>query len=400
MGLAKAAMIERDERGWADVDKKVCADCVEDEYLKALIDGEEVADTCDYCGRHSRGPIAAPVELVLTAVAATAHYFYCDPNNAGVPYEGGWAASTLDTYEVLNNLDFECHEALFDDIVGAIDTVEWVHAAGGFWLSSHRHEILTHSWDSFVYLIKHQTRFFFHTRPRTNPDEPEEIGPNEILAAIADAVTSRDLIVTIGADTVLVRARRRSTVDQWTLDETNLSAPPAELARAGRMNPAGISYLYLAMDEKTAIAEIIDGPPCGVAIGTFRTTRPLRVLDLTTLPAKPSLYDDDKREDWEVVTFLTSFVSSISKPVRKDGLEHIEYVPSQVVCEYFATVFHSADNAQLDGIIYPSTVYPSGRNLVLFPTERTYSREFAQIAFVGAREEFFEDWNELTETLS
>lgn len=102
----------------------------------------------------------------------------------------------------------------------------------------------------------------------------------------------------------------------------------------------------------------------------------------------------------EALTFLRDFVESISRPVRKDGREHIDYVPSQVVCEYFATQFTIDGDVRLDGIAYPSTVRAGGTNLVLFPTKRKYSLEFAQVEFVSEGEHYFDDWADLVKALS
>ena len=42
----------------------------------------------------------------------------------------------------------------------------------------------------------------------------------------------------------------------WGFDEKNCDAPPKECATAGRANSAGISFLYAASDDKTAIMEM------------------------------------------------------------------------------------------------------------------------------------------------
>ena len=68
-------------------------------------------------------------------------------------------------------------------------------------------------------------------------------------------------------------------------------------------------------------------------------------------------------------------------PVRKDGMEHVEYVPSQVVCEFFAQVFGRKDDGRpVDGIAYRSAVVPDGQNVVLFPPKgrRTW-QDFAEL---------------------
>lgn len=68
-----------------------------------------------------------------------------------------------------------------------------------------------------------------------------------------------------------------------------------------------------------------------------------------------------------MVQFLYKFTDEISKPLAHDGSEHIEYVPTQVVSEYFAQAFKHAKNKRIDGLIYPSAVAQRGKNLALFP---------------------------------
>jgi RES domain-containing protein len=70
-----------------------------------------------------------------------------------------------------------------------------------------------------------------------------------------------------------------------------MGAPPSKKARAGRMNPAGISYLYLAFEQETALAEVIGSPPCTAIIAQFQTLHELRILDLTKLPVVSSIFD-------------------------------------------------------------------------------------------------------------
>ena len=59
------------------------------------------------------------------------------------------------------------------------------------------------------------------------------------------------------------------------------------------MNPAGIPYLYAALDKTTARREIgvMKRTNKSVFTAIFALTRPLLVLDLTELPPLPSLFD-------------------------------------------------------------------------------------------------------------
>ena len=61
-----------------------------------------------------------------------------------------------------------------------------------------------------------------------------------------------------------------------------LSAPPARIATAGRLNRAGVSFLYLASDAHTAACEVRPHPSHLLSIGVFESTRPLRIANFAT----------------------------------------------------------------------------------------------------------------------
>ena len=365
MGRAKTEMMEAEERGWRSLDTHVCVDCVEDEFLKSLIKDNVVEDVCDYCGRQESEPIAAPTEVIQEPIGSAVRYFFTDPTSAGVPWEeGSPVVDTVGTIEVLGTLSIDCHEDLFNEIEGAFVNSEWVPTAGGNWVSSHPHEDLSYSWDKFVNSVKHEVRYFF-TKKATGPHD--EFSPAELLEKIGSIAVEARLIGTLPVDMRLYRVRERQVDADWDIDEISMGPPPAEKATAGRMNPAGISYFYLAQELETACAEVLSGPPCEAACGTFSIRWELKVLDLCRIPPLPSIFDDQQRDLREGLLFIEEFVASISQPVRKDGTEHVEYVPSQVVSEYFAKVFRTANGEPIHGMVYPSAVRPGGQNVVMFP---------------------------------
>lgn len=163
-----------------------------------------------------------------------------------------------------------------------------------------------------------------------------------------------------------------------------MGPPPKEKASAGRMNPAGIPYLYAAFDKTTARREIgVNGRTTKtVFTATFALTEPLWVMDLSTLPPLPSVFDIANKEAREQALIVRDFVKAISTPVTKDGHEHIDYVTSQVICEYLAQVFELEESRKLGGLIYPSSVHKGGKNLVVFPEDR-YKGTFYGVAFVS-----------------
>lgn len=400
MGRAKQEMIEAESRGWNEPDSYVCPDCVEDEFLKSIISDNACHQKCDYCGETSGDDIAAPVKVLIEVISDTVFYYYNDPTCAGVPYDGGsFIFDPIDTHEVLESIGLESDGRLFDDIASAFINTGWVASAHGHWASSHQNEILNASWNNFVNVVKHDVRYFFSRIPNSKKSCSQEYSPPQLLSIISHLVNELKLISTLPLGTSFYRVREREDGAEWELNLYQMGPPPTARASAGRMNPAGISYLYLAFEQQTALAEVLERPPCGAAIAQFDAQRDLAILDLTDLPPLPSIFDDSCRDQREGLLFLNRFVEEISKPVRKDGREHIEYVPSQVVSEYFALGFQ-ANGQPLDGIAYPSAVRPGGKNLVLFPSKRGSERNFDQVLFLSSWELKLADWCELTTAIN
>lgn len=396
MGQEKSKWMEAEGRGWHEPDGYVCADCVEDEFLKDVIRKNVSRRQCDYCERKTRAHSAAPVSILMEPIGNAVFYYFNDPNRGGVPHDEGYIIESTDTADVLIALEFGCHVRLFYDIANAFTNNEWVRAAGGHWASSHPNEAMNDSWSNFVNIVKHNVRFFFQHLPASNATCSQEYEPHQMLPAIGELVKRLKLLQKSPAGTDLFRVRERHEDADWELNAEQMGAPPSEHASAGRMNPAGISYLYLAYEQQTALAEVLRGPPCGAAIAHFVTQRDLNVLDLTNLPSKPSIFDIARRSEREGIIFLESFADEISKSVQKNGREHIEYVPSQVVSEYFAMIFKIPLGKNLDGIAYRSSVRRNGRNLVLFPTKRGLVRQFDQVAYQLAWEQTFSNWTDFS----
>lgn len=406
MGRAKEEWIESQGKGWDTLGTFVCAECVEDPLLAARIDENCVDEICSYCDSGTRGVNAASVEIILEHIANAMHFLYCDPTLDGVPFfEGEYVVSTLNTDEALLGLPLECNDVLFEAIANAFHQMNWVPASGGDWHREHDHEIYLLSWASFVELVKHTSRFFFSVNSYNNSSENDdpahsELSSHQLLATLGMDLQSVGCIKHVATETELFRVRMKPTIIGWVPNEVEMGAPPSAIATAGRMNPVGISYLYVALEERTALAEIMTSPPVCLVIAKFVSSRLLNVLDLTEIPEEPSVFDEANRMKRATLIFLRKFASEISKPVQKNGPEHIDYIPSQVVSEYFATVFRIQDtNQQLDGIIYNSAVIKGGKNLVIFPAKRGAEHEFTQGRYVSSKEKKYSSWDEVIKGL-
>jgi hypothetical protein len=228
---------------------------------------------------------------------------------------------------------------------------------------------LVAGWNDFCEAVKYKTRFLFFD---PNPHEPGEAGtepyyvhPSELLDELASAVKTLNLTTTLPIATVIYRARAHGNGLPGHSTVAELGPPPKEVARAGRMNAQGIVVFYGAFDDQTAIAEI-NRPGDAMSVGIFRNITTLRVLDLTKLPAVPSIFDLKRKALRTPLNFMARFRDDISQAIRPDDQLHLEYTPTQIVTEYFRARFKDRDDHPLDGLVYPSARREGGRNVALF----------------------------------
>jgi hypothetical protein len=197
-----------------------------------------------------------------------------------------------------------------------------------------------------------------------------------MLDALHDIVQESAMIRSIPVDRIIYRIRAHKNTEECTTRET-LGPPPSDKAPTNRMSAAGVSVFYGAFEMATAVAEArVSMPPEREWVLTgaaWQCTRPLQVLDLSELPPVPSIFEASR--EWRgAILFLREFVKSISAPVVHDGGEHVEYVPTQVLTEYFRKEVSAPDGSPLDGIVYPSARRRGGRSLVVFRSREELDR--------------------------
>ena len=162
------------------------------------------------------------------------------------------------------------------------------------------------------------------------------------------------------------RARIGKKEDKWRIDinplpPQEIKAPPNKKACEGRINPRGISYLYLANDVKTAISEVRPWLKESVTVGFFDLIRDLNFVDASQDKHMSFFFKkiptNEPSEKWEQHVW-GDINHSFSVPITTRE-EHIYYVPTQYLSECFK-------NAGYDGIIYKSSLTEDGYNIALF----------------------------------
>jgi RES domain-containing protein len=186
---------------------------------------------------------------------------------------------------------------------------------------------------------------------------PDQFGlPSRVEATLLELGESHP------AEAKFFRARiYRDLVRTQPFELSELGAPPPEKVPAQRANRKGEPVLYLATNEKTALAEVRAWKGANVAIGTFELARKVEVLNLTKVPViSTPFFEEDLAWKLNAKALLSRFAEELSRPVirGREEEEEFQYKPSQHACE-------AIRGAGYDGIVYPSAM-GSGHNLVFF----------------------------------
>lgn len=178
------------------------------------------------------------------------------------------------------------------------------------------------------------------------------------------------------------------------------------ITKHNRFSPPGIEWLYIALGDKTQIAEndLSVAKNCSIKecnckfgdrFGAYRfafddNCNELKIVNLTIaaersydeinaeveksiqdLSQKMSLSPQERKQaieeymlKWSTYTYAKLLSEEIFLPVECDDKAY-EYAPFQTMAQYFISLGFS-------GIIYSSAVYPKGKNIVLF--DKTYAK--------------------------
>ncbi len=376
MGFAKSLWEQQQTQGFYFAgDKYVCADCFGDYAIRKFIDNNSEAQICNYCGANSSKPIAAHMDKVMAFILEGIESEWGDPDNEGVPYEtaeGGYQGKVIDSYDLITDQigdELEINsDNLIQDIIDSLVNRQWCQK--NFWVLRPE-ETLIFSWEQFVKQVKHHTRYVFFRVDDESDDhwDRDTIATSKMLDELGRIVSKLGVIKILDAGTRLWRARIHGK-DKSFNTAKDLGTVQLDDARySNRMSPVGIPMFYGALDMLTALKETVEWREQEAKVATiapWKTLRQMKILDLTALPEMPSLFDPIKRDLRPSVAFLRSFVADVSKPIIKDRQEHIEYVPTQIVTEYFRHIYRDTDGSRLKGIFYPSSRNSEGVACVLF----------------------------------
>ena len=324
----------------------ICSNCFNDVELQIAVSNESSGfGICDACGQEAS---VVDIDIFADFFKELLHLF--QPAREGVDIvsllQKDWdifvddevGKKIIDHFLSLDKYSYDLNEK-----VGYVDAI--------------KNDIST--WDKIKREVREEKRFFANL-------------------SYFDGNNMIEANTTIPQDTILYRARVIPS-DRTYLTKNDMGCPPRGKATAGRANPLGIPYLYLCKNEETTYYEVRALYLDKLAIGSFKTTRDLNILDFTSALSLYYAYNNSTISLSEVIAkqkILQLISSDLSKPLRRYDSE-LEYVPTQLICEYCKI-------NGIDGICFNSSLHNGGVNVVLFDSSsaeciKVKSREIREV---------------------
>ncbi len=326
---------------------KCCTECFASTHLKNRINKEKNLGDCDFCG-HKNVPVIDARELFFSFQLIFEQYIVSGTGDDAVnqikkDFPQLIFADLPD--DVIGNLLKEIFadelDTYRDFIEGRIILQCNENPAYAADISS-----LHVSWESFVKEIKSENRF--HLKSVLDLNKLSQ------LLGMTSTHIERGKIYYRG---------RISESGGYTTDL--MGHPPARMAKSGRANPVGISYLYLADELLTTLFETRASLHDYVTIGEFRLNEKIKIIDLKEVGNLDpfELAEQGVLESYlAYLPFLEELGNELSKPVRRNDSE-LDYLPTQYLTEFIKSL-------GADGVAYGSSLNKAGKNFAIFYPEK------------------------------
>lgn len=332
-----------------------CVRCFKDAEIIDIIKNRKTKGNCDFCGSKNISIYQLDADSTLADMFGELLDIYTTASSlpASFPKENRdllknifynkWSIFNLAPDSIYRLLTSICHEKyadqpeLFDQPVGILESQD----------KDYLNEfsiIGNYQWHDFIKFIKYINRF--HT---------DHINKNVLNLFI------RCVKKSYRAGKIFYRAR--VCTDEVGFAKTEMGPPPIELAAAGRVNPAGISVLYLADSIKTTLHETRAGVFDYVTVGNFRLKRDIEIVDFASLDKiSPFIANNTMGISYTQhainIEHLKLISQEIARPLRRHD-STLDYLPTQYISDYIKS-------QNYDGVEYISTMCQNGFNLAIF----------------------------------
>lgn len=386
----------------------VCWDCVEDEYLKKIIEEKGEVQLCSECESSNREAFTANDLAEVLDPVLQEHYAPGEEVQKFGEDDDHWWEQEGDPLSHIVQEALDQYFSFNDEIVDALIENDDARPQDGeepffsndisYVSTGLRPYRLRGWWDSVEEDLKHHKRFFSSSAKELF----EYLFRGVETRKFWDVAQKKDVTVVreLPEGSELFRARICDSNEELKNAITDplkhIGPPPPERARAERMSVDGVAVFYGALESETCLAELRPTIGGEAAVITVRTTKILRLLDFTRIKDSQhvlSYFQPDFNEQAERNIFLRQLGSLISQPVRPG--RQSDYLITQTMAEYLAHVHGEQSDGSLfraepfDGLLYKSVQRKGGTNIVLFPRPKSETDNAFSVAYVSDSVKFF-----------
>ena len=370
----------------------VCWQCIEDEYLRRIVQEKGEPGDCSLCENGKErtftaedlAEILAPIMREHFAQGATVRKLGENDKNDYWEQEGDPLSSHVQ--EVISQyLGFEneiVKALVFSDPADPRDGEERFFDRSQSYVPTDIYpDRYYKSWNYVSEDLKHRRRFFSSAAAELFEELFEDVETRKWLNNEKRKAENVIWELPLGSEIFRARICHSDALikEAYTAPFKHIGPPPPNQAHAGRMNVEGVAVFYGALDCETCLAETRPALGNRTAVITLRTTKPRRLLDFNRLGESFSLlsyFQADYTAQCEKGAFLRDLESLISQPIVP-GRE-ADYLITQTMAEYLAHVH----KAPFDGILFKSVQRSDGTNIVLFPnSENVFPLDYVQDSF-------------------
>lgn len=330
-----------------------CSNCFADAEIKAIIDGNKTTGNCDFCGNHNVHVYEMGKDQTIAELFDGLLDIYSPVSDLPANFSraqtdlmknilcNNWRIFNLKPDGIYRLITAICSDRykdqpdLFDNPVGIKQSQDRSYLEENSILKNN-------CWDDFVEGIKRKNRF-----------HSDYVNTDKLFIFLRCAVKSHH------KGEVLYRSR--ICPDEKGFVRTEMGPPPYNKATGGRVNPTGISILYLSDSKETTMYEIRAGVYDFVTVGRFKLQKDIEVINLAGIDhISPFIgidYGFDFTQYATNIEHLKMIAQEIAKPLRNDN--SLDYLPTQYISDYIRSKGY-------DGIEYISTMCKNGANLAVF----------------------------------
>jgi RES domain/HEPN/RES N-terminal domain 1 len=325
-----------------------CSECFSSSYLKEIINSNSTIGNCDFCGTtdistYNPRELALFFQNIFDLYKANS----TSGNSIEIQIENDFQGKIFSA-KINANRKQLLNEIIFDDFEKYKKLFKGKAALKHISSAKKNNQVrpLQISWEKFAEEIKSTNRF--HIQNALD------------LSKLKHLLNRYVRLIPKGKK----YCRARISQDSNGFKVGEMKNPPPDKAKAGRANPIGISYLYIANDIKTTLYEARASLFDYVTVGDFRLKEDIKVINLRGDTYDPiKLAENEELEDFLIhLPFITKLEQELSKPRRRSDNE-LDYLPTQYLSEFIKSM-------GFDGVEFQSSLFPSGYNIAIFnPTK-------------------------------